>query len=196
MSPDWIISQREQELMQSAADDLPVFVLADDVSKLLVHVLEQITVDASQQDRNPHDLRRHALWFMTIITLRAMRSAMLVLAIGYEEQSVGFQRLIDELHNRAQQICADESGDVARRWLDGKSAGKGAKLAGQEFWELLSGPVTQTSRPTRSLCASPAAIPTASTETETGPVAIAERSSRTGSSGGFIGDDHPSWHRG
>lgn len=140
------MSQREQELMQSAADDLPVLVLADDVSKLLVHVLEQITVDASQQDRNPHDLRRHALWFMTIITLRAMRSAMLVLAIGYEEQSVGYQRLIDELHNRAQQICADESGDVARRWLDGKSAGKGAKLAGQEFWELLSGPVHANAR--------------------------------------------------
>ena len=138
---DWILTQREQELLRSAADDLPMLGLADDVSHLLVEVIEQVTVDASQQDRTADDLRRHALWFMAIITVRAMRSAMRVLAIGYEEQSVGYQRLIDELHNRAQQIHADESGDHARRWLDGKPVGKGAKLAGQGFWEFLSGPV-------------------------------------------------------
>jgi hypothetical protein len=109
--------------------------LADDVSRVLVDVIEQVTVDASQQDRTAKELRRHALWFMAIITVRAMRSAMQVLASGYEDQSLGYQRLIDELHNRAQQIRADESGDIARRWLDGKPVGKGARLAGQGFWE-------------------------------------------------------------
>ncbi len=115
--------------------------LADDVSRVLVDVIEQVTVDASQQDRTAKELRRHALWFMAIITVRAMRSAMQVLASGYEDQSLGYQRLIDELHNRAQQIRADESGDIARRWLDGKPVGKGARLAGQGFWEFLSGPI-------------------------------------------------------
>jgi hypothetical protein len=78
------------------------------------------------------------MWF---IAVRAMRAAMRVLMIGYEEQSVSYQRLIDELHNRAQQIRADESGDHARRWLDGRPIGTGARLAGQGFWEFLSGPV-------------------------------------------------------
>ena len=78
---------------------------------------------------------------MAIIALRALRAAIHVLSVGYEDQSVGFQRLIDELHNRAQKVRADSSGDYARQWLDGRSLGKGAKLAGQDFWEFLSGPV-------------------------------------------------------
>jgi hypothetical protein len=83
---------------------------------------------------------------MAIITLRALRAAMHIFAIGYEDQAIGFQRLIDELHNRAQAIDADESGDQARAWLAGKNVGSGAKLAGQEFWELLSGPVHANAR--------------------------------------------------
>lgn len=65
---------------------------------------------------------------------------------GYEDQAVGFQRLIDEVHNRAQKERDDKSGEYARRWLEGRGLGKGAKLAGQEFWELLSGPVHANGR--------------------------------------------------
>src|SRR5262249_44962609 len=108
---EWIVTQREREFEQSAADELPTLVLADDVSQLLVHVIEQVRIDPDERDRLAEEPRRNALWFMAIITVRAMRSAMQVLATGYEEQSVGFQKLIDELHERAQQIRDDESGE-------------------------------------------------------------------------------------
>ncbi len=138
---DWIVTQREREFEQSAADELPTLVLADDVSQLLVHVIEQVRIDPNERDRLAEEPRRNALWFMAIVTVRAMRSAMQVLATGYEEQSVGFQKLIDELHERAQQIRADESGEAARRWLSGKAIDRASRLPGQALWESLTRPV-------------------------------------------------------
>lgn len=78
---------------------------------------------------------------MAILALRALRAAVQVLRSGYEDQSLGYQRLIDELHNRVQKVRKDTSGDYARQWLEGRGRVKGAKLAGQEFWEAMSGPV-------------------------------------------------------
>src|SRR5205823_6554719 len=68
-------------------------------------------------------------------------AAMAVLSSGYEDQAIGYQRLVDELQNRARKVWEDKSGNYAREWLDGKTLGKGAKLAGQDFWEFLSAPV-------------------------------------------------------
>jgi len=78
---------------------------------------------------------------MAVIAFRAARAAIWVTSAGYEDQAIGYMRLIDELHNRAQKVRADPSGRYAREWIAGKSLGKGAKLAGQEMWEMLSGPV-------------------------------------------------------
>jgi hypothetical protein len=69
-----------------------------------------------------------------------------VFSIGYEDQAIGFHRLIDEVHNRAQAVDADGSGREASEWLAGRNMGKGAKLAGREFWDFLSGPVHANSR--------------------------------------------------
>ena len=138
---DWPISEKEEALRQAAEVDLPMLALADDVSRLLAEVIEGISIDATEEDRNPKALRIHALWFMAITALRALRAAMQALRTGYEDQAVGYQRLIDEIHNRAQQIAKDASGGYARQWLEGRGLGKGAKLAGQDFWEFMSGPV-------------------------------------------------------
>jgi hypothetical protein len=137
----WIVPQRENEFAERADGELEALSLADEVSRLLAEIIQNVTIDATKDERGADDLRRHALWFMAIITFRALRAAMHMFAIGYEDQAVGFHRLIDEIHNRAMKINDDDSGDQARAWLEGKNFGKGAKLAGQEFWEFLSGPV-------------------------------------------------------
>jgi hypothetical protein len=137
----WIVPQRETEFAERADGELEALSLADEVSRLLAEIIQNVTIDATKDERGADDLRRHALWFMAIITFRALRAAMHMFAIGYEDQAVGFHRLIDEIHNRAMKINDDDSGDQARAWLEGKNFGKGAKLAGQEFWEFLSGPV-------------------------------------------------------
>ncbi|HEY4896296.1 MAG TPA: hypothetical protein VII01_09415, partial [Solirubrobacteraceae bacterium] len=140
-SSDWIVPRRERESWTRAGSQLEALEVADDASRLLAELVQRVTIDATEDERGRDELARHALWFMAIITFRALRAAIHMFAIGYEDQAIGFQRLIDELHNRAEAIDADESGDQARAWLDGKNVGSGAKLAGQQFWEFLSGPV-------------------------------------------------------
>jgi hypothetical protein len=77
---------------------------------------------------------------MTIFGFRAIRAAIAVLRVGYSEQAVGHNRLLDELHGRAQKITEDASGDLARQWLDGHWNPKGAKLAGRDLWDMMSAP--------------------------------------------------------
>jgi hypothetical protein len=142
MPSHWPIPDREEQLRGTAGADLPVLALADEVTRLMLEVVQRISIDAGRKDRTAADYRLHALWFMTIIAMRAFRAAMQAFRSGYEEQAVGYQRLIEELHGRAQQVRADQSGEIARNWLDGRNiGGKGAKLAGRELWDFLSGPV-------------------------------------------------------
>ncbi|MGH2864396.1 MAG: hypothetical protein ACRDJX_04010 [Solirubrobacteraceae bacterium] len=143
---DWIVPQREREFAERAfaeraERELDSLELADQASRLLAELIQEVRVDASGEDRNPDELRRHALWLIAIITFRALRAAIHVFSIGYEDQAIGYQRLIDEAHNRAIKIADDTSGELAREWLAGRNHGKGAKLAGQDAWEFLSGPV-------------------------------------------------------
>ncbi len=142
----WTIPRREEELRASATTELPTLELAEDVTQLMAEQIEETTIDASEGNCDATALRTHALWFMAIIAFRALRAAIVALSSGYEDQAVGYQRLNDELHNRAQKVRADRSGEYARRWLEGHGLGKGAKLAGQDFWELLSGPVHANAR--------------------------------------------------
>jgi hypothetical protein len=137
----WIVAQRETEFAARADGELDALSSANEASRLLAEVIPKVTIDATKTERDAGELRRHALWFMAIITFRALRAAMHMFAIGYEDQAIGFHRLIDEIHNRAVKVSNDESGDQARAWLEGKNFSKGAKLAGQDFWEFLSGPV-------------------------------------------------------
>jgi hypothetical protein len=138
---DWSIPRIESTLRSSAGNDLPVLALADDVSYLLCEVVQQVRIEPQAEDPGAKQLRLQALWFMAVIALRALRAAMNAMTVGYEDQAVGYQRLIDELHNRAQRVRQDQSGEYSKRWLTGRNSDKGAKLAGQDFWEILSGPV-------------------------------------------------------
>lgn len=140
------VEKRERELFESAGRDLPALTLASITCRLLADLIPRVRNNATSDDRSPGELRVHALWFMTILGFRSLRAAMNCIAIGYEDQSVGHQRLIDELRNRAVQVRRDESGNIAKLWLQGIPTGSASKLAGQEHWELLSGPVHANSR--------------------------------------------------
>jgi len=135
------VPQREEAFREGAWADVEMMALADDASRLLCDLIERFKVAPADGDASADDVRRHALWFMAIIAFRALRAAMNTFAIGYEDQAVGFSRLLDEVHNRAQAVHGDASGKEAREWLAGRNLGKGAKLAGREFWDYLSGPV-------------------------------------------------------
>jgi hypothetical protein len=50
---------------------------------------------------------------------------MAVIVVGYEPEALTYKRLLLELHSRAQRVAEDNSGEYARRWLEGR-AGKPA----------------------------------------------------------------------
>lgn len=126
-------------MQRDAYADLEALALADHATAALAGVLASVPVPPS--DSGAAASQHNALWMMCIAGLRAARAAMAVIGRGYEDQAIGHARLIDELHNRAQKVREDSSGEYARQWLQGKPPGSGAKLAGQDFWELISGPV-------------------------------------------------------
>jgi hypothetical protein len=132
---------REDALRASAAEDLPMMALLEEATRLLAAVIERTPIPPAEGDRTADQLQHHALWFMGVISFRAARAAIQAIAAGYEDQAIGFQRLVDETFNGAKKVVTDQSGEYAKAWLDGKAPGKGAKLTGQNFWEFLSGPV-------------------------------------------------------
>ena len=134
----WIVSQREEELREGAVADVPELLLADGVWRVVADLVERTSVDARAGDRSAADYQHQALWLMTIIGLRALRAAMHVIAVGYEDQAAGYQRLIDELWSRGQKVRTDRSGNYAKQWCEGKPPGKAAKLTEQDLWEFWS----------------------------------------------------------
>lgn len=139
------LRREEARLLQAAAGDLPVLALMDLSSHTLLHVLTEIE-RPTRENEDPSADQLKALWFLGMIALRAGRALMLVTAAGYHDQGIGYQRLIDESFHRTKMVCKDASGGYARSWLEGKPLGKPAKLAGQDFWELLSGPTHANAR--------------------------------------------------
>lgn len=136
-----LLGDRERQLDSAATVELATLGVADAASRALAEMIQRAPVPPRVTAPTADDLGHQAIWFMAVIAFRAARAAIWVIRVGYEDQAVAYVRLIDELHNRAQKVRKDSSGNYAREWLEGRSLGKGAKLAGQEFWELLSGPV-------------------------------------------------------
>jgi hypothetical protein len=77
---------------------------------------------------------------MAIIATPAVRACMTVISMGYEDQAVGYTRLITELVAASQKVVGDHSGEYASQWLKGRTA-TGSKLADQEFYKRVSGPL-------------------------------------------------------
>jgi hypothetical protein len=140
----WPIPGREERLRVESLEKLPALTLADDVGHLMAEVIQSVSLpplEGSEDDStDPERARLLALYFMTIFGFRAIRAAIAILRVGYSEQAVGHNRLLDELHGRAQKIHEDASGDLARQWLDGRWNPKGAKLAGRDMWDMMSAP--------------------------------------------------------
>jgi hypothetical protein len=140
----WPVPGREDRVRAGSWYTLPTIVLANDVGDLMTEVIKSVSlppiVDAQDESTDPERTRLIALYFMTIFGFRAIRAAIAVMSVGYTEQAVSHNRLLDELHNRAQKISEDKSGDLARQWLDGRWNPKGAKLAGRDLWDMMSAP--------------------------------------------------------
>jgi hypothetical protein len=138
----WSFPEREGALAQTASQDLPMLTLADTASRLLVDVIGRTPVPPQSGEQAARDVARlqhQAVWFMAIVATRALGACMAVVTVGYEDQGIGYTRLLTELAAAAEKVVNDHSGEYTQRWLAGKTT-TGAKLTGQEFYELVSGP--------------------------------------------------------
>jgi hypothetical protein len=133
---------QEAEVMASAAQHLPTLDLVNGVSEALGNVIARVSLPAGDEPPS----RLHALWFMAILCLRGIRAASWVVRAGYEDQALGYVRVVDELFNRAQKVWEDKSGEYARQWLADRGPGKPMKLTDKEFWDIASGPPHGTVR--------------------------------------------------
>jgi hypothetical protein len=119
-----------------------MLVVADLASQLVVEVIGRTPVPPSSDEdsRDVANLQHKAIWFMAIVATRCVRACMAVMSVGYEEQAVGYTRLIAELVAASTKVVDDHSGEYASQWLRGRTA-TGSKLAGQEFYKRVSGPL-------------------------------------------------------
>jgi hypothetical protein len=122
--------------------ELPSYHVANVASESLLRVVEQAGFDPYEGDKPPASYwRAKALLYLGVITVRATRAAMAVIACGYEPESMGHKRTVTEAHSRAQRVVGDESGEYARQWLQAR-AGKPAKavsgFAPDDFFHMMS----------------------------------------------------------
>jgi hypothetical protein len=141
-SSPWSLPAQEASLSHTASIDLPMLAVADLASRLAFEVIGRTPVPPSrtEEGRDVSNLQHRAIWFMAIIATRAVRASMTVISVGYEEQAVGYTRLVAELVTASQKVVDDHSGEYASQWLKGRTA-TGSKLADQEFYKRVSGPL-------------------------------------------------------
>jgi hypothetical protein len=123
--------------------ELPAYGVANAASELLLWVLGQTGIPPLEEGAKPSASfwRAKALMYLGVIGVRTTRSAMAVIACGYEAETMGFKRTLMEVHSRAQLVVKDQSGGYAEQWLKGR-AGKPAKAVGafapEDFFAMLS----------------------------------------------------------
>lgn len=123
--------------------ELPAYQAADAATEALLWVLERAGFEPPEDDDAPPASywRAKALLYLGVLAVRATRAGMAVLSAGYEHESMTHKRTLTEVHSRVRLVAADESGEYARQWLQGR-AGKPAKAVGRfspdRLWELLS----------------------------------------------------------
>jgi hypothetical protein len=141
-SSPWSFPAQEASLSHTASIDLPMLAVADLASRLLSDVIGRTPLPPSStgEGRDVAGLQHRAIWFMAIIATRSLRACMAVIRVGYEEQAVDYTRLAAELVSASQKVVDDHSGEYASQWLHGRTA-TGSKLAGQEFYKQVSGPL-------------------------------------------------------
>ena len=135
-------SDRETSL-RSTISALSAYAVADAATEALRYVLADCRLDSYQGDGEPPAgwWRKKAMLYIAVMAVRASRTAMAVIASGYEPEALPHQRRLMELHGRMQRVRGDESGSYAKEWLRAR-AGKPARavsgMAPSNLWESLS----------------------------------------------------------
>ncbi|HEX3173591.1 MAG TPA: hypothetical protein VHQ43_05160 [Solirubrobacterales bacterium] len=145
-----MVRDQEETLRRTATAEIGALPVAEQAGEFLADALRNAPVRPSPEGekRMPAEFRQQALWMMGVQSFRALRAALGIIASGYDDQAVGHVRLISELHGRARKVFEDESGEYARQWIAGRAGGSGAKVVGQDLWEVLSGPPHPSARAT------------------------------------------------
>lgn len=120
-----------EERLRSQLMQIPEWELADTASVGLAQVLVALPEERYEGPREGAGgaLRLHAQKVIGVRVFRTIRAAMMVLSIGYEPEAGALDRILVELMAHRATIEADETGEEALQWLDGKrGAGIAAKV--------------------------------------------------------------------
>ena len=142
MTRDYSFDGAEAWLRATALNDLAALPVARSATDALAVSLQGAAVPGAPDPAPPSYYARSALLLLSTLGLRTARAAIVVIASGYEPEAHGLKRRLSEIHARAQAIAADNSGQHARQWLEGKGPSTPAKIAAKwgtvELWETYS----------------------------------------------------------
>ena len=122
----WRLTHREAELFASVSH-LPTWPLADKSRRMLLDVVWQCTDRFVTPDvetvamLDADDARRMAAAALGQIAFRAISARMMLLATGYEREALSQARIAVEADLRLQHSNGDDSGEVGRQLLSGRS---------------------------------------------------------------------------
>lgn len=110
-------TKAETDLLVSATEQLPALGVA-----LLAAEALSVAIDGDSvpDGDNAQYYLRSAIFVQSIMALRTARACCLVAGAGYAPEAHGLKRRLSEIHAWSQAICADDSGQRAREWLDGR----------------------------------------------------------------------------
>lgn len=116
------LGQHERELAAQLAAEVREYRLADWATSNLAVVLHAAGMLDPPAEEPERTIRR-ALLISSARILRLARGGMAVGSAGYEAEARVLDRAIFETRGRREQVLADPSGGLARKWLDGKLEG-------------------------------------------------------------------------
>lgn len=122
---------RERNLLATADEHLSALPVARSATEALMSVVDGAAVEPADDDAPPSYFVRCALLLLSAMALRTARAILLVVSAGYEPEAQGLKRRLSEIHARALAVSSDDTGQHARRWLEGKGPGTSRKLAGK-----------------------------------------------------------------
>ncbi len=142
------IDEHERRL-QRLAGEVPERALADRATTALALVIERSAQRNRPESGSPDSFDLHGLMGIAVLTFRASRAAMAVIATGYESEANRHLRSVVELNAPRKAMEGDTTGAEARAWLEGRRGGR--ITAGPGRWHY-QGPLRRAvrGRPWRS----------------------------------------------
>lgn len=164
----------EREQLEGAPEALEALPVARRATDVLVSMIDGVTTPPASEKPPPSFYMREATFLLSVLAWRTARACLLVVAVGYWPESHGLKRRLSEAHARAQAVAADESGQHARDWLEGRGPstpprivnkfgsadlwkvyGWGAHADAQSVHQWLSVPMPQVSETHKGLVVPP-----------------------------------------